>query len=288
MFKSYFYKFSRLFLCSNNIRSYSTSVANNSPNANPISIELFYFALRGRAEQIRLLLNEANLNYTDRLLTQAQLRKLKAAGSPISNSDYLSAQLASSLPFGGIPLLVHNSLNLAQTPAILYYLANLKPEENLFPKDLIEQSKAQMVIAGTEDLFQAYWPIKLDQNKYMYHSGAFPLSPGTNDDYRQFPSNYLAQPFHHYSVPRSFRREVLPRWLTYFEALIANNTSSTGYIVGKERSYADIVLFAHINQVLTIEPECLASFPSLAAHYHLISKRPRIAQYINTRPNSGL
>jgi uncharacterized membrane protein YukC len=35
---------------------------------------------------------KAGVQYKDVLLTQAQLRKLKAAGSPISNAEYQQAQ----------------------------------------------------------------------------------------------------------------------------------------------------------------------------------------------------
>ncbi len=75
-------------------RSDAPSVADEPTPHKPIfsavapgTLELFYFALRGRAEQIRLLLNEADIKYEDRLLTQWQLRKLKAAGSPVSNPE---------------------------------------------------------------------------------------------------------------------------------------------------------------------------------------------------------
>ena len=60
------------------------------------------------------------------------------------------------------------------------------------------------------------------------------------------------------------------------------------YLVGSSRTYADVVLFAHINAVVSIEPECLQPFPLLKAHYQRIGERPKIAEYMKKRPNSGL
>jgi hypothetical protein len=128
------------------------------------TFELFYFATRGRGEQIRMLLAESGLPYVDRLLSQWQLRKLKAAGSPISNQDFLSAQTNSPLPFGSLPMLRRrkDGLILGQTIAILQYIAE---EGGLMPKTAKSKARAMMLIAGGDDLFQNYWPIQLDKNK---------------------------------------------------------------------------------------------------------------------------
>jgi len=263
-----------------------------------LGMELFYFALRGRAEQIRLLMCQARLDYTDRLLTQVQLRKLKAPGSPVSNPNFLNGVESSPLPFGNLPLLKDGDFYLGQSGAILQYVAM---KGGLYPiHDPILASQAHMIVAGCEDLFQSYWPIKLDMNRYMFHSGTWPLNPGVHDDYTVYPAAYLPAPFDHYTVPRGFRRETLPRWLTYFERLLRANTRkysslplsslapSELYFVGSKLSYADICVFAHIDAILTIEPKCLLPFSFLQAHYNFISNLPHIKQYLQTRPISGL
>jgi glutathione S-transferase len=262
---------------------------------NSTGISLFYFALYGRAEQARLLMQDAGIPYTDRLLTQWSLRALKAAGSPISNPDFLKSQISSPLPFGSLPLLKDGDFHLSQTSAILQYLAmkgDLQYEGNgLWPSNFVDQAKVQQCIAGCEDLFQLYWPIKLDQNRYVYHSGSFPLTPGVSQDFVKFPSTYLPAPFSHYSVPRAFRREGLPRWLTYFEALIRRNQSqnpNSPYLVGSSRTYADISLFNALDAVQSIDSECLTPFAALAKLYETIKNRPNIAKYLKNRPVSGL
>lgn len=269
--------------------SVSTTNHHHQPDS-WLQLSLFSFHLSlspsgGRAEQVRLLLTECGLPYQDRLLTQWQLRKLKAVGSPISNPNFLAAQQASPLPFGGLPLLRKGDLFLGQTTAILQYIAE---EGKLWPETPAQRARAQMIVAGAEDLFQQYWPIKLDQSRYMYHSGSFPLTPGTNADYVASPSVHLKGPFDQYSVPRSFRRETLPRWLTFFESLLSTSEGGSEYFVGGKLSYADIIVYAHLQACQTIEKDCLQNFPLLAAHYQRIGARPKIKAYVEARPQSGL
>jgi len=57
-------------------------------------------------------------------LTQAQLRKLKAVGSPISNPNFQAAQEESVLPFGGVPVYTDGDVRLSQCGAILQVRIN--------------------------------------------------------------------------------------------------------------------------------------------------------------------
>lgn len=251
--------------------------------------------LSGRGEQIRLVLVETGLPYVDRLLSQWQLRKLKAAGSPLSNPDFLNSQIASPLPFGSLPMMRRrkDGLVLSQTIAILQFIAE---EGGLLPTSARSKARAQMLVAGGDDLFSHYWPIQLDKNKYHYHSGAFPLTPTNHADYVQAPATHLAAPFDAYTVPKAFRRETLPRWLTYFEALLQKGDALPGaaqkskgeYFVDDRLTYVDLVLFAHFDACRSIEPECLKPFPLLAAHYERIAAREKIKAYLEKRPPSGL
>ncbi len=90
-----------------------------------------------------------------RNLSQWQLRKLKAAGSHISNGNFLAAQRESPLPFGGLPLLKrkNGNVSLAQTAAILQFVAE---EGKLMPSSALHRVRAQMLVAAGEDLFQTY------------------------------------------------------------------------------------------------------------------------------------
>ena len=68
--------------------------------------ELTYFDIRGRAECIRLLLEEVGVAYQDRQLTNAEWQNLKPR-----------------MPFGQLPVFRIGDLELVQTQAIIRHLA---------------------------------------------------------------------------------------------------------------------------------------------------------------------
>ncbi len=68
--------------------------------------ELTYFDIRGRAECIRILLEEVGVAYDDRQITNAQWQELKP-----------------STPFGQLPVLRIGEVVLVQTQAIMRHLA---------------------------------------------------------------------------------------------------------------------------------------------------------------------
>jgi glutathione S-transferase len=59
-------------------------------------------------------------------------------------------------------------------------------------------------------------------------------------------------------------------------------------MVGSSLTYADIVLFSHLDAILTIDEEALQVFPLLNALYERIKSREKISTYLKNRPESGL
>lgn len=81
----------------------------SSTGASPSSVELVYFAGRGRAEFIRLLLADAGVEWTEAILkTRQQFLDLVASGR---------------LPFHKVPLLHIDGRDLVESKSILRYLA---------------------------------------------------------------------------------------------------------------------------------------------------------------------
>jgi hypothetical protein len=76
--------------------------------------------------------------------------------------------------------------------------------------------------------------------------------------------------------------------LNFFEVLLSKNGESSLYFVGSNRTYADIVLFSHIDALLSIDSDCLNNFPLLSKHYYNIKASSQIAKYLEKRPASGL
>lgn len=101
-----------------------------------MSYRLWYFPIRGRAEQIRLLLNVLGQAYEDVAIGRDRLMELKKEG-------------AGSLMFGSLPVLEDGELRLAQGPVIMGYLAR---KHGIAPTDLQLAAKADAITLGAEDL----------------------------------------------------------------------------------------------------------------------------------------
>ena len=98
---------------------------------------LYYFSKRGRAEQIRLLLNELAQSYEDVVVVKGEpFRALQAEG-------------AAKLAFGSVPMLEDGNFRLSQAPAILGYLARA---HGLAPQDPRQAALAHSITLGAEDL----------------------------------------------------------------------------------------------------------------------------------------
>ena len=106
-----------------------------------MSYRLFYWALRGRGEQVRLLLNELGEDYEDVHLEHGQ--------------EYIQMRRRGpgTLYFGSVPMLQDGDFKLAQGPAIVNYLGR---KHGIMPAD--PQAAADRV--DTE-------PVALDQNDIL-------------------------------------------------------------------------------------------------------------------------
>jgi len=101
---------------------------------------LTYWAKRGRAEQVRLLLNELDQPYED----------VHVERGPA----FLALRDEGALPFGAVPVLADGDFRLAQGPVILSYLAR---KHGIAPTDLQAAAKADSIAWGAEDLRTRYF-----------------------------------------------------------------------------------------------------------------------------------
>ena len=101
---------------------------------------LTYFAKRGRGEQVRLLLREADVPYQD----------VHVAGRSFAS---LQDEGASKLWFGSIPLLEDGDFRLVQGSAIMGYLGR---KHGLAPTDAQGIARADAMTLGAEDLRSTY------------------------------------------------------------------------------------------------------------------------------------
>merc|ERR1712018_215191 len=102
----------------------------------PANIKLTYFNFRGRAEASRLMLAYKGVDYEDNRITQEQWAALKP-----------------NTPFGSLPLLCYNGMELAQSMTIARFLAH---ELNMAGKTRCEEAQVDMVVDCIVDLFVSF------------------------------------------------------------------------------------------------------------------------------------
>lgn len=111
--------------------------------------KLYYFNIRGRGEQIRLLLNALELPFDNILVNREQFLALKEQGPD-------------TLYFGSLPMLEDGDYRICQGPVILSYLAE---KHGAAPAELQLKSKADAIAWGAEDLRTQYFKLFGDESK---------------------------------------------------------------------------------------------------------------------------
>jgi prostaglandin-H2 D-isomerase / glutathione transferase len=101
-----------------------------------MSYRLWYFPIRGRGEQIRLMLHALGQTYEDVVIKRDRFIELKQEGP-------------ATLAFGSMPMLEDGELRLVQGAVILGYLAR---KHGIAPSDLQAAARADAIAAGAEDL----------------------------------------------------------------------------------------------------------------------------------------
>jgi glutathione S-transferase len=111
---------------------------------------LFYWALRGRGEQIRLLLNELQQNYEDvHVSKDTNFRSLQREGP-------------GTLYFGSVPMLEDGDFKLVQGPAIMNYLGR---KHGMMPSDPRAAARVEAMVLGAEDMRMAYFRLLGDDGR---------------------------------------------------------------------------------------------------------------------------
>jgi glutathione S-transferase len=121
------------------------------------SAVLTYFDIRGRAECIRLILEEIGVSYEDRQITNAEWQNLKPR-----------------TPFGQLPLLQIAGVELVQTMAIIRHLARTY---GLSGETEAERTRCDIAVEAIRDA--------------DHHLGALVWTPGFEENRRSITENEL-------------------------------------------------------------------------------------------------
>lgn len=220
-----------------------------------MSYQLYYWpTIQGRGEFVRLALEEAGADYID-VGRGPEGPDFEAVSAVLDHDDEVHPPFAP-------PVLREGGLVIAQTASILLHLG---ARHGLAPDD-----EAGRLWVHQLQLTLADW---LDEIHDTHH-------PVGAELYYEDQKPEAAR------RARVFREYRLPKFMGYFERVLAANPAGEGQLAGDAVTYADLSLFqvveglryAFPNAMRRVEPE----HPRVNALHGRIRERPRVAAYLDS------
>jgi glutathione S-transferase len=225
------------------------------PAARP-EYELFYWpGIQGRGEFVRLAFEAAGVPYDD------VGRRPEREGGGVAAIRRLLEEAGPWLTPLGPPALRHRDVLVAQTAAILQYVA---PRLGLVPRDEASRRRAhqiQLTIADlVSEVHDTHHPIAVS----LYY-----------EDQKEEAARRAAE----------FVRLRIPKHLGYLDRALDSNPRGRGrWLVGPRLSYADLSAFQAIAGLRYAFPRAMRRherrLPRLAALHDAVAAFPRIAAYL--------
>jgi glutathione S-transferase len=216
-----------------------------------MAYELYYWdGLQGRGEFIRLVLEAAGAEYLDIARLPKGTEKMVR---------YLESRKIPHIPFAP-PFLKDGDVIVSHVANILLYLG---PRLGLAPADEAGRHFAhglQLTIADmVTEIHDTHHPISGD----LY--------------YEDQKEEALVR-------TREFLRHRLPKFLTYFECVLQQNTAGPAHAIGGTLSYVDLSLFQLAEGLRYAFPKAMRgwgkNYPALEALHHAVSRRKNVGEYL--------
>ncbi len=279
--------------------STSTNIADGWENpAEKYDATLYYFSGRGMADQIRWMMAATDVNFTQKV---------------ISHKDQLAKMARQQLPFGQLPLLQIDGIEIVQSQAAVRYLARRGGLEGKTPDEVL---KCDMIAETVRDLlsFVTSAPFKraagLTWDKiHNTHVNEAQVTPSeSSEQYQaQESSSTKVKP----DVKAALSKQELenPDWIAHqtamkdkwhfiggrFEAILRSNLRKQHperhidkeipavYLVGDSITYAD-VLVAHITTWFVEEcgSDIMKEMPLLVNLQHAVISLPGIRTFLKS------
>jgi glutathione S-transferase len=213
--------------------------------------ELFYWdGLQGRGEFIRLAFEESGTTYVDVARTPKGMKAMMAM---------LDDPSLAPPPFAP-PFLRHDGVVISQVANILQYLG---PKLGLAPK----QESLQLAANGVQ--------LTIADIVAEVHDTHHPLASGKY--YEDQKEAALAR-------SADFLTQRMPKFLGYFEKMLAQNPKGTSYSIGDTLTYVDLSLFQLVEGLRYAFPRATkkfpTSYPALCALTEAVRERPNVARYL--------
>ena len=212
--------------------------------------------IQGRGEVIRLSFEEAGVEYIDVARNnQGQEDNQNAIIDILQNTNLMSPPFAP-------PFLIDGDIIIAQAAAILQYLA---PKIGLIGESQEEQIFAHQIQLTVSDFLTEV------------HDTHHPIA---------------SELFYEDQIEESKRRSAnfikirIPKYLNYFEKIISNNKSNSGWLIGNSLTYPDLSLFQIIEGLHYAFPKAFAniagSYTNTITLRDAVAARPNIASYLKS------
>lgn len=220
-----------------------------------MAYELHYWpTIQGRGEFVRLALEAAGADYVDVARGPASRGQGVAA-----MMHYLDSPQVLHPPFAP-PFLVDGQAIIGQTAAILLYLG---PRLGLVAKNEVQRlwtHQLQLTIADA--VMEA-------------HDTHHPIATGLY---------YEDQKQEAVRRAKAFREERIPKFLHWFDNVLARNPRGSTWLVGARLSYADLALFQLVEGLLYAFPRAtgrtLQQTPRVAGLHTRVAQHARVAAYL--------
>jgi len=220
-----------------------------------MAYEFFYWPeIQGRGEFVRLALEDAGAAYID----VARGSENDGRGVPAMLS-LMRGEGTSHIPFAP-PFLRDGDVIVSHTAAILLYLGRrigLAPadEEGRLRTHVIQLTITDIV----QEVYNSHHPI--DEDKWFHEQKIEAIARAA-----------------------VFRKDRMPKFLGWFERILAANPFGADHLVGRFVTYVDLSLFQLIEGLrfafpLASERE-LAKLPRVMALHNAIAERPRLKAYV--------
>ena len=223
--------------------------------------ELYYWpTIQGRGEFVRLALEAASADYADIARRSTGEGKAPASNRGMAAMMHvMKSPLVEHPPFAP-PFLVHGKVVVAQAAAILFYLG---PRLGLVGKNEAQQlwtHQLQLTIAdAVAEVHDTHHPLATNQYYEDQKDAALLNAAG-------------------------FRRDRLPKFLAWFEAVLARNPKGSKHLAGGRLSYADLSLFQFVEGLNYAFPRAAAralkKAPLVVALHARVAQQDRLAEYL--------
>jgi glutathione S-transferase len=214
--------------------------------------ELYYWpGIQGRGEFVRLAFEDAGAAYVD---------VARTPGGMAAMMRFLEGKQPGVPPFAP-PFLKAGARVIGQTAAILQFIA---PRLGLVPRDPVSQGVASQLQLTLADLVAEAHDTHHPLGASLYY-----------EDQKQEAGRRSG----------SFVEERLPKFLGYFERVLAGNRAGKRrFLLGRSHSYVDLSAFQILAGLEYAFPRALArvapKLPLLFALRDRVAARPRVSAYL--------